>query len=263
MKIGKETFIKCSLARFKSNQLKGSSGFFLQLSHVLLLHLLWFGAFTGSKRIAWTPLCVKNCSQCLRNKSIWTSGGTGRSAAPPEVNPVSPLCLPEKPFQLFFVGQRSTYFLSVSVPACSSTGREAGHVCGWQQSFTLWLYLFNFIFFPPCQPSSLQRYFEGTFGREACLSNQRGMCVPLFLRPFGSWPRSSGRAEAAGISLVRALCSHSGFGGQEWLLGTSPSRRGGRWDASRAWIWSSHWHALTVSTQDQFWTCFWGKSVGV
>lgn len=240
--------------------LEGEFRISLQLPRVLLLYLLWFWAFRGSRRIAWKLLCVRNCCLCLRNKSIWTSGGTRRSGTPPEVNRSSPLWLHARwETSAFLCRMKVRTFLTASTPACCSTGRARGmFVAGSRALPSGFCFLFFFLLASPL----LQGYFEETVWLEVCLSYQRDMCPPSFwglLDPCTGFREGRGTPALPGEGSPLPL----GFGREEWLLGTNPSRKGGRWEVSRAWIWRSHWSAVTVSTQDQFWACFWGKSVGI
>lgn len=97
-----------------------------------------------------------------------------------------------KPFQVFFVGWRSTCFLQWVLWIFAARGEQGMFV----QSSTIWLLLLNFF-----QSSSLRRYFEEISYLDVC---------PLFLRTSGSLAQASGRAEGAQLSLVRAFCSYSG-----------------------------------------------------
>lgn len=86
--------------------------------------------FRGSKRISWKLLCVKNCCLCLRNRSIWTSGGTRWSGTLPEASSSSPLWLHAhwETLSGFLCRMKVHMFLTVSTLDFCSTGR-ARHVC--------------------------------------------------------------------------------------------------------------------------------------
>lgn len=148
----------------ESSRLKGSSGFLLHLSEVLLLHLLWFWAFAGAKRIAWKPPCVKNLLPVLekqKHRDIrWDS-------EPPEVNWLHTHCETFPAF-LWDEGPPRSYSESSSL---SQHRERVGHVCGRPQGSAFCG--FFIYFFPPFRPSSLQRYFEETFWLEVCLGNQK------------------------------------------------------------------------------------------
>lgn len=144
---GGEDLCKMRSCKVQVQPIEGEFKISLQLSHVLLLHLLWFWVFRGSKRVTWKLLCIKNCCLCLRNRSIWTSGATRWLNALPEVSPSSALWLHAhwETFSGFLCRMKVDAFLTVSTPGCCSTGGEQGMFV---HSSTLWSSLLNFFLLP-------------------------------------------------------------------------------------------------------------------